>query len=94
MNRQNKEHMPRKVAKRILERGARGEDAVVLTFRNGVPSRVFGLEEYLKMRELPKRVKPWEHREKPDDVPDPLGAVDLGKPLLPITREYMYDEED
>lgn len=25
-------------------------------------------------------------------VPDPLGASNLGRILLPLTREYMYEE--
>lgn len=84
-------HMPRKVAQRIMARAARGEEAVVLTFRNGIPSRVFGLKEYLKICDLPNVVKPWMHRKTEGAVPDPLGAVE-GTILMPITRENMYEE--
>jgi hypothetical protein len=86
------EHMPRSIAKRILDRGARGENAVVVVMRDGKPSRVFGLEEYLKMKELPRTVKPWEHRQDLAQPPDPLGAMDLGLLVSPLTREHMYEE--
>ncbi|HMF10906.1 MAG TPA: hypothetical protein VKE94_01330 [Gemmataceae bacterium] len=84
--------MPEAVARRILDRGALGEDAIVVVMRGGVPSRVFGLDEYLKMKELPKVVKPWEHRRVPASSPDPLGAVELGLLVSPLTREQMYEE--
>ncbi len=87
----NGAHLPRGVARRIMARAARGEEAVVLTFRKGVPSRVFGLEDYLKIRELPKRVKPWERRKSEEAVPDPLGAVE-GTVRVPITRDNIYEE--
>jgi hypothetical protein len=87
----NGERLPRSVTRRILARAARGEEAVVLTFRKGIPSRVFGLEEYLKMRELPRQVKPWQHRKAEAAVPDPLGAVE-GTLIMPVTRENIYDE--
>ena len=84
-------HMPRGVARRILERAAQGEQAVVVVMRNGLPSRVFGLDDYLKMRDLPKQVKPWEHRTSKSAPPDPLGATDIGVLVSPLTREQMYE---
>lgn len=85
-------HFPRTVARRILERGARGEKAVVVVMKNGKPSTVWGLDQYLARKELTKQVKPWTHRKKEQEaVPDPLGAYEGGI-LLPITRQYIYDE--
>ena len=89
--RQPDDHMPRSVARRILERAAQGEQAVVVVMRNGLPSRVFGLDDYLKMRDLPKQVKPWVHRTSKSAPPDPLGATDLGVLVSPLTREQMYE---
>jgi hypothetical protein len=85
-------HLPRGVSKKLVERAARGEKVSVVVNRNGKPSRVFGLDEYLKMKKLPHQVKPWEHRKGQASVPDPLGAVDMGPLLSPLTREAMYEE--
>ena len=82
-------HMPRNVSKKILERAARGEVIVVVP-KGGKPSRIFGIEEYLKMRNLPRKVKPWTHRKSEDILPDPLGAVE-GTVLMPVVRENIYD---
>jgi hypothetical protein len=81
--------MPTNVSKKIVERAARGEVAVVVP-RGGKPSRVFGIEEYLKMRNLPRKVKPWTHRKREEIVPDPLGAVE-GTVLMPVVRANIYD---
>ena len=82
-------HMPRSVTRRILRRAALGSP-VVLTFRNGKPSRVFGLAEYLSMRELPQRVKPWEYRNDNAAPSDPLGAIE-GRVLAGLGRDSIYD---
>src|SRR5438445_9135834 len=89
--RQRHGQIPPRVARRILQRAAQGEPAVVVVMRNGLPSRVFGLEDYLRMRDLPKQVKPWEHRTSKSAPPDPLGATDLGVLVSPLTREQMYE---
>jgi hypothetical protein len=84
--------MPQSVARRIMRRAASGEKTVVVTIRNGKPSQVFGFEEYLTIREVPKKVKPWEHRSAKKS-PDPLGAI-AGKVLGPLTREDFYQESE
>lgn len=81
--------MPRSVSKRILERCAQEKVAVVVS-RNGIPSRVFGLDEYLKMKNLPRKVQPWKHKKKALETPDPLGAVE-GRILEPLSRERIYE---
>lgn len=81
--------MPRDVARRILKRSALNQVIVVVP-RQGKPSRVFDLEKYRKMQELPKAVQPWSKRKGKKSGPDPLGAVD-GRVLLPLTRDQMYD---
>lgn len=86
----NSGHLPRDVARRIVQRFAQGQRVVVVTSRRGKPSRVFDLEKYLKMQELPKRVQPWSQRKSKKSIPEPLGAVD-GRVLLPLTRERIYD---
>jgi hypothetical protein len=51
---------------------------------------VFDLEKYLKMQDLPKKVKPWSRRKSKANAPEPLGSVD-GRVLLPLTREHIYE---
>jgi hypothetical protein len=82
--------MKRPVARRIDRKCAQGEVAVVVP-RKGQASRVYGLKEYLAMREVPRRHKIWRHREKGAAAPDPLGAV-KGTVAKPIRREEMYEE--
>ncbi len=84
------EHMPRKVSKRIVEECRKGEAIVVVPGPHRLPSRVFSLEKYLKMKELPKKHKPWTARNSGRKV-DPLGAVD-GRVLQPVRRKAIYDE--
>ncbi|HEV3262585.1 MAG TPA: hypothetical protein VG013_37380 [Gemmataceae bacterium] len=84
-------HLPRPVARRILERCARGERAVVVVIKNGKPSSVWGFNEYLQRKESAKKVKPWQHRKAKAAVPDPLGAVDAGV-LAPLTRANMTSD--
>jgi hypothetical protein len=84
-------HMPRNVAKRIANRIAESNQPVVVTSRDGKPSRVFGYDEYTKMVELPHRVKPWEHRKQNKTIPDPLGAVDADPPVG-LSRKDLYEE--
>jgi len=82
-------HISNSVRRRLLERGARGDKRVVVVYKNGVPSSVWGYEEYQERVALTKRVKPWESKEK-GSPPGPLGAVD-GTVLAPLTRENMYE---
>lgn len=84
------DHMPRRVSKRILEACQKGEAIVVVPNRDRLPSRVFSLEKYLKMKELPKKHRPWTARNSAKRA-DPLGAVE-GRVLEPIRRKTMYDE--
>jgi hypothetical protein len=83
-------HIRRSVSKSLLKHGALGAKKVVVVYRNGVPSKVMGYAEHQKMVELPKKVKPWEHRKPRATVPDPLGAVE-GKVLGPLSRETIYE---
>jgi hypothetical protein len=85
-------HMPRNVGKRIAKRIAKNNEPVVVTSRDGKPSRVFGLDEYKKMVELPNRVKPWEHRKQNAAAPDPLRAVDADPPG-DLSRKDLYDHD-
>ena len=82
-------HISNSVRRRLLERGARGEKRVVVVYKDGVPSSVWGYDEYQERIELTKRVKPWEAKERAT-LPDPLGAVD-GTVLAPLTRENIYE---
>ena len=84
--------MPRRVAKRIADRIAKSNAPVVVTSRGGKPSRVYGLEEYQKMVDLPNRVKPWERRKQESATPDPLGAVDADPPTG-LGRRELYAED-
>jgi hypothetical protein len=84
--------MPRNVAKRIADRIAKSNEPVVVTSRGGKPGRVYGLEEYRKMVELPNQVKPWEHRSRKKAAPDPLGAVDADPPRG-LSRRDLYEGE-
>lgn len=89
-------HMAQNLRRRILRRAAKGaahgEKAIVLTLKkDGSPSVVYGLEEYLRKSEIAKQIKPWKHRKKQDAVPDPLGAVD-GKIIGSLSRSEIYDE--
>ena len=85
-------HMPRSVGKRIAERIAKNNQPVVVTSRDGKPSRVFGLDEYQKMVDLPSRVRPWEHRKQKTATPDPLGAVDADPPAG-LSRKDLYERD-
>jgi hypothetical protein len=81
--------IPKKVEARLLARGAR-EGAVVVVFRKGRPVRIFGFDEYVGMKDLPKKVKPWTRR-KARPAPDPLGAIRGGRVLRPLRRSEFYD---
>jgi hypothetical protein len=83
--------IPYRVAQKIRQRAARNETFVVVS-RNGKPSRIFGLEEYDRMRQHPLRHKPWTSRAVAKAAaPDPLGAVE-GKPAGPLSREEIYED--
>jgi len=79
--------LPRRVAERIARRGA-GNRVVVVVFRND-SARVFGWDEYLKMKDLPRKVRPWARRAR-RGAPDPLGAV-RGKVRSSLRRSEIYD---
>jgi hypothetical protein len=81
--------MPQAVSRRIVERNADNEVVVVVS-RNGRPARVFGYDEYKKMKEQPQKVKPWLHRKAQTSSPDPLGAVE-GSVTRTIRRSAIYD---
>jgi hypothetical protein len=67
------------------------EDMVVKV-KSGAMGKIYTLSTNEKMRQSAKQHKPWEHRQATADVPDPLGAVDMGVLVSPLTREHMYDE--
>lgn len=85
------DHLPRKISRRILDRAARGEKKVVVVMRNGIPSSVWGFNEYLARQELTRQVEPWKHKMPKAETADPLGAIE-GKPVGPVTREEIYEE--
>lgn len=81
--------MPNNVRRRIMQRCAQ-EDAIVVVSRGGLPSRVFGFNEYLKMREHAAKIKPWLHKQQRETRrADPLGASG-GKVLSSLRREDIY----
>ncbi|MGH9492309.1 MAG: hypothetical protein ACRD2K_02300 [Terriglobales bacterium] len=82
--------MPGPVARRIMKRAAENRAFVVVP-RNGVPSRVFRYAEYQKRVALPKKVKPWEKRKQKKAIPDPLGAMPLGRVHGSLRREDIYE---
>lgn len=84
----NRVHMPRTVQRRIVEKSAKGKVAVVVP-RNGKPSRVYEYEKYLKMKEQPKKHKPWSYRKRVSAKVDPLGAVE-GSVHSTMGREDIY----
>jgi restriction endonuclease Mrr len=84
------ESMPRAVARRIMARCARGEKKLVVVAKNGKPSSVFGFDEYLKMQELPRKVKPWTGRKPPPRPSDELPSIDSGI-TMPLQRKDFYE---
>ncbi len=84
--------MKRDVMRRADRRGAR-EGAIVVVYKNGEASRVYGVAEYAKIKELAYRVKPHTFRRARPDSPDPLGAMD-GRTLRPLGREEIYHPEE
>lgn len=90
MSNEKNHHMPRAVSRRIMERCARNEVVVVVP-RRGKPGKVYSLENYQKMQEQPRKHQPWKHRRGKAATVDPLGAVEMGRILLPLTRENMYE---
>jgi hypothetical protein len=91
MRKQRAQQLPPSLARKIMERAAAGERAMVVVARAGKPSTVHGLEEYLAKRKRARETRPWTFRKRAAAVPDPLGAID-GTVLLPITRQNIYEE--
>ncbi len=91
-NRKADGDIPQAVARRIRRRAAESNEPIVVTIRDGKPSRIFGYDQYTKMVALPRQVKPWEHRKDKKATPDPLGAIDA-EPPLSLTRKSFYEEE-
>lgn len=83
--------IPEAVSRRIVERGLR-DRVVVVIFRKGRPARVFGLEQYLRMKRLPGAVKPWLRRRRGASA-DPLAAfrVPGGRVLKKLRRSEFYE---
>ena len=84
--------LPQRVAKRIRERAARGERAVVVIIKDGEPRSVWGVREYLERQQLGRKVGQSRKGARKASA-DPLGAVDMGKILVPLTRENIYADE-
>ncbi len=82
--------MPRRVARRIMARCARGEKKIVVVTKNGRPSSVFGFDEYLKMQDLPRKVKPWTGRKIQPRPSDELPSIDAGI-NMPLKRQDFYE---
>ncbi len=81
--------LSKSVAQRIEKRSKQGEVAVVVP-RHGKPSKVFSLEKYLKMRELPKKTKPRKSAAKAQ--PDPFGVAGTKRNVLSsLSRSEIYD---
>lgn len=80
--------IPRRIENKILSRCGEGEPLVIIP-RHGKPARVYGLAEYLKLKRLAARHKPWTKRRRAE-VPDPLGAIE-GRVISPLGRKHIYD---
>jgi hypothetical protein len=81
--------MKEALRKRIEKRLSEGPVVIVPGNEHRDP-RVFGLEEYLKMKELPKTVKPHTYRKAARKQADPLGAV-VGRVLSRLSRNEIYE---
>lgn len=84
-----KQHMPRGVARRIMERSMQNKPFVVVP-NGGAPSRCYGLDEYLKMRDQPRKHEPWKQRRASRAQADPLGAIQ-GTVHSTLRRDDMYE---
>ncbi|MBI3410563.1 MAG: hypothetical protein HY040_19675 [Planctomycetes bacterium] len=82
--------MPNDVARRIMARCAEGEKKIVVVSKNGTPSSVYGFDEYLKMQELPRKVKPWKSRNALPKPADALPSIDAGI-KAPLERKDFYE---
>lgn len=67
------------------------DEDLVLKVRRGKIGRIYRRSSDEKMRRSPHNHKPWQHRQAPAELPDPLGAVE-GTVLGPITRDVIYEE--
>ena len=65
---------------------------MVIKVKNGALGKIYTPRSDEKMRQSAKRNEPWKYRESASPSPDPLGAVELGLLVSPLTREHMYEE--
>lgn len=79
--------MPRKVARRLMVRCAKGEKIMVVVAKKGKPTSIYGLEEYLKKRQLQFQTTDRKAETRPSDA---LPRVKAGV-IMPLKREYYYD---
>ena len=82
--------VPGSVIRSLLKHGARGATKVVVVYKKGVPSRVFGYEQHAKMVGLPEQVQPWRHRKDRGAAVEPLGGIDAGVRGT-LSREDIYE---
>ena len=77
------------ILERVLRKGKR-EGAVVVTFRHGRPSRVFGLKEYDATRSRARENEPWKSRvgKAKDPIQDLLWH---GTVKSKLGRDEIYD---
>ena len=82
--------IPKKVSDRLLERGRR-ERAVVGVFKKGRPVRIFGFDEYLRMKECPHKTRPWTRRGTARLL-DRLGVRTASRKVVsPLSRRDIYE---
>ena len=86
----SRQRIPRRVTRSILRHCAMGAKRVVVVCGDRGPSRVYGYEQYQRVVERPKEVRPWDHRQERSATPDPLGGIDAGV-IGPVTRESIYE---
>ena len=77
------------VRRNLLKRSAANEVAVVVP-KKGKPSRVYTFASYQRIRENAMSTKPWEHRAKPNEPPDPLNAKH-GRVTSRLSRRDLYE---
>ena len=83
------DNLSNSVRRRLMAR-CKDDGVVVVVDKKGRPSRIFGIEEYLKMKQHPAKVKPWLFRKSNPAHTDPLGAV-AGNVVRGLNRQAMYE---